>query len=346
MLVDLDDYFIHQSACTIARVGNGIPNWQERNYFNMHSKESDMMMVCGMGMAPNENQLSCYVISSAPGLGQTSYRALRKLDGARDKLEVGAFSYTIVEPFKKWRIALASNESGLELDLEWTSRHKPWEFGTIHTVAPDGHILSDFMHIQQSGTYQGTAKIDGKVYNLDGWYGERDRTWGIRETTAFWIWSAIQFEDCSLSIYHFETSQGEIQYSNAGLCYEDHVSAPLELVDHNLHFQPGQRVPTHGSFRLKGADGTISEVEFKFMGPLVSYWSPTNPDPANRTASIVNRPDNGFDKWSYDEHWGNFLKSPVHDALVRFRMNGKVGYGIFELLAYAYEPYGFDIPDA
>lgn len=344
MLVPLDDYFIHQNAESIATVGHGAKTWQERNYFNVHSTDGEVLLTCGMGTTPNRDLANAYVISSIPGVGQTNYRAVRPIAGERTRMDVGAFAYEIVEPFKQWRITLGPNDSGLELDLEWTARHQPWEFGKIHAENADGRILHDFVHIHQSGTYRGSMTIDGRTYDVDGWYGERDRTWGIRDSLEFWIWSAVQFEDSSLSLYHFEDRHGNVQYSNGGVCREDSVGPKLRLVEHKMNFEPGARIPLDGELRFAAEDGSTSTVEFRNLGPVASYISPLPHDPRNPRHSTLNRDDNGYEVWPYPRYWDAFTDSPVFDALCEFRLDGKVGYGVLELVAISYEPYGFRSP--
>ena len=100
--------------------------------------------------------------------------------------------------------------------------------------------------MQQSGTYQGSFTLDGKTYDADGWFGIRDRTWGIRESLEFSIWSAVHFPTRTLHLYHFEAPDGTVLYSNGGFSHESGTGPELRIVSHDFELAPGERVPTQG----------------------------------------------------------------------------------------------------
>ncbi|BBZ15614.1 hypothetical protein MBRA_58090 (plasmid) [Mycobacterium branderi] len=347
MLVPLDDYFIHQSTDSIAIPGGGRPEWQERNYFNVHSTNGDVLLVCGMGTTPNTDLASAYVISAVPGIngGQTDWRGVRPISGDRARMDIGEFTFEIVEPMKQWRITMMPNGSGLEMDLSWTARHRPWEFDRISAAKPDGEAIHDFAHLHQSGTYRGWMKIDGNRYEADGWYGVRDRTWGIREGLDFWIWSCVQFPDRSLSLYHFEDAAGQIQYSSGGFCYPDRVGPGVQIVDHDFELAEGERVPSRGTVQLQTVDGKNEALEFRALGPLVSYMAPEPVDLSNPYASALGRPEAGWEHWPNKEYADAARRhGTIHDSLCEFRLGNETGYGVFELVALQYQRYGWTTP--
>jgi hypothetical protein len=347
VLVPLDDYFIHQTTDSVAQPGGGAKTFQERNYFNVHSTDGQVLLVCGMGTAPNAGTANAYVISSTLGDdgGQIYWRGARPLDNNRARLDVGEFAYEIVEPMKQWRITMGPNDSGLELDLTWTARHQPWEFDRISADKPDGEVIHDFAHLHQSGLYTGSMVIDDHRYDVDGWYGVRDRTWGIREGLDFWIWSHVHFPDRSLSLYHFEDSAGNVQYSSGGFTDADSAGPAVRITEHDFELAPEERVPTAGTVRLATADGPEQMLEFKALGPLVNYLPPKLVDRGQRT-SATGHQTNGWDRWPNAEYDPATVRKAglVHDSLCEFRLGDEVGYGVFELITMHYEPYGWASP--
>ena len=45
-------------------------------------------------------------------------------------------------------------------------------------------------HIKQPGRYTGWIEVDGERFEVDGWTGGRDRTFGVRvgQEIDFWLW--------------------------------------------------------------------------------------------------------------------------------------------------------------
>jgi hypothetical protein len=347
LLVPLDDYFIHQTTDSVARPAGGSPIFQERNYFNIHSREGHLLVVCGMGTTPNTDLASAYLIAatSGPDGAQLNWRGVRPISGDRTRMDIGAFAYKIVEPMKHWQITVAPNESGIELDVHWTARHRPWEFEKIWAADAEGRVRHDFAHMHQSGTYQGWVSVEGTRYDVDGWYGVRDRTWGIREDLEFWIWSAVQFPDRTLSLYHFENSSGEVQYSNGGFSRADSTGPAVRILRHEFDLVPGERVPGSGVLQLEEPDGGKSELRFRRLGPLVSYMAPKPVDLEHPYESALGRPENGADRWPNAEYGAAArVHGTIHDSLCEFQLGDETGYGVFELVAVNYAPYGWTSP--
>ncbi|SOD72164.1 hypothetical protein SAMN05892883_1588 [Jatrophihabitans sp. GAS493] len=347
MLVPLDDYFIHQSSDSIAVPGGGSTKWQERNYFNVHSADGEALLVCGMGTTPNTDLASVYVIAhtTGPDGGQTDWRGVRPIAGERTRMDVGEFAFEIVEPMKQWRITLAPNPSGIEIDLLWTARHQPFEFEKVFVQDDNGDVSLDFAHLHQSGTHRGWFKIDGKKYEVDDWYGVRDRTWGIREALEFWIWSCVHFPSRTLSLYHFESPDGKTLYSNGGFADADSTGPSLRILSHDFELVPGERVPRSGSVVLETESGEKLTMDFKPIGPIVNYFAPKPVDLAHPYASALGRPENGWERWSNAEYAEDARTyGYLHDALCEFRIGDEVGYGVWELIALDYQPYGWTTP--
>lgn len=347
MLVPLDDYFIHQNTDSIAAPGGGNPTWQERNYFNIHSTSGDVLLVCGMGTTPNTDLAGAYLISAVEGEGggQINWRGVRSISGDRTRMDIGPFAYRIVEPLQRWQITMAPNDCGIELDVEWTARHQPFEFEKIWATEADGRVRHDFAHMHQSGTYRGWMSIDGVRYDVDDWYGIRDRTWGVREALEFWIWSAVQFPDRTLSLYHFENTRGEVQYSHGGFSDATGTGPVVRISGHDFTLAPGERVPSDGVVWLEEPDGRKQELRFRRLGPVVSYMAPKPIDPLRPYDSALGRPENGFDRWPYDRYRDAVREhGTIHDSLCEFRLGDEIGYGVFELVAVSYEPYGWTSP--
>src|SRR5260370_26361768 len=95
-----------------------------------------------------------------------------------------------------WHVALGPNPTGLEFDLIWRARAPAWH-GDV-TVTNSGGGTTSFEHLFQSGRYDGILAIDGVGERIAGWYGQRDRSPGIRTLNGGQgppIWDQAQVPD-------------------------------------------------------------------------------------------------------------------------------------------------------
>ena len=77
-------------------------------------------------------------------------------------------------------------------------------------------MVWDQRHILQSGTYYGTYTVGGTTHDVDGWIGQRDHSWGIRDhgRCPLWIWFQIQLDDGFLGVWHWELANGARVYTD------------------------------------------------------------------------------------------------------------------------------------
>jgi hypothetical protein len=93
-------------------------------------------------------------------------------------------------------------------------------------------VVWDQSHILQSGAYDGTYTVDGVVHEVDGWIGQRDHSWGVRDhgRCPLWLWFQIQFDDGFLGVWHWEYENGARVYSDGCWAGTD-GSEPVPVVD-------------------------------------------------------------------------------------------------------------------
>ena len=107
-----------------------------------------------------------------------------------------------------WHVILAPNPADLEFDLTWRARAPAWH-GDVTVANRDGGTTM-FEHLFQSGWYDGTLAIDGTEERIGGWYGQRDRSRGVRTMSGgqgLHIWYQAQFPDRSIGFLLVEDRQ-------------------------------------------------------------------------------------------------------------------------------------------
>ena len=101
-------------------------------------------------------------------------------------------AFKLIEPLHKWEIDFV--DADLELNIQWTARFPPFDFGKGSGTSWTGHF-------EQSGIVKGAAKLsDGRIINIDG-YGQRDKSWGPRDWhIENWFAFHAQFETCAVGL--------------------------------------------------------------------------------------------------------------------------------------------------
>jgi hypothetical protein len=221
-------------------------------------------------------------------------RHLRKVDGDQDDFRVGPITIDVIEPLKKIRlVAVASDATPVSFDISFTARTQPYQLRR-GTMKAKHEIVWDQSHMFQSGTYNGSYTHNGKTYEVDNWWGQRDHSWGVRSHARcpLWMWMPIQLEEGMLSVWHWEYPNGARVYTDGCFAPAD-GSEPIPVIDfqHDLQWLDAAGRPV--SYEKFGDDvtGLGGTVVFTLQGgrkisvEATGRW-------AQRYSQIANRADN------------------------------------------------------
>lgn len=132
-----------------------------------------------------------------------------------------------------WHLGLSANPGGVELNVSWTARTPAWS-GTIKVDAS-----TNFEHLLQSGRYDGTLSIDGVTTDVRGWFGQRDRSRGVRTMNGgqgLHVWYQAQFPDRSIGFLLVEDREGRLLLLEGAVMHTDGRLDPVVDVGHDLDF--------------------------------------------------------------------------------------------------------------
>ena len=146
------------------------PRSYERYWFTAQDRTGDLMVVTGFGLYPNLKTVEAYGIVNLRGK-HTTVRAHRALSRNRFDMSVGPLQFSVVEPFKQWRLVLAPNDYGVSYDINWFDSKR-------QVMRPPG--LGGY---ESFGNQAGTVVVNGETFTLDraSYLGSRDHHWGIRD---------------------------------------------------------------------------------------------------------------------------------------------------------------------
>jgi len=225
----------------------GLPErFFDRFVFNLHPTDSrDLCVLVGVGLYPPVDTVDGFAIAVTDS-EQRNLRFSTALS-ATDGGSATAFSWRVVEPMTTWRLALEPNPTGLEFDVTWTARTPAW-FGDVavrNAGSGSGGTTTSFEHLFQSGRYAGWLALDGVKRDVTGWYGQRDRSRGVRTMAGgqgLHLWVQAQFPDRSIGLLYVEDRE------HAPLLLEGAVMPvggpgdpvdPVVALRHDLSFDDG-----------------------------------------------------------------------------------------------------------
>jgi hypothetical protein len=323
----LDERFAHQIPEPFPNVLHFHPDWRESLFFIMHQREKPGdVLILTLAHFPSRQEIDSLQLGRV-GISPIMARHLRKVDGDQDDFRVGPITIDVIEPLKKIRlVAVASDATPVSFDISFTARTQPYQLRR-GTMKAKYEIVWDQSHMFQSGTYNGSYTHNGKTYEVDNWWGQRDHSWGVRSHARcpLWMWMPIQLEEGMLSVWHWEYPNGARVYTDGCFAPAD-GSEPIPVIDfqHDLQWLDAAGRPV--SYEKFGDDvtGLGGTVDFTLQGgrkisvEASGRW-------AQRYSQIANRADNVLG--------GGLSEMQIHTS------DGATGTAIFEITGQFHHKY-------
>jgi hypothetical protein len=220
-LTALDEGLVHQLPEPLPNVVIRHDHWRESYFFIAHQRSGPGdVIILTMATYPQRETLDSLQMGQIDG----SYIFARHERAYGDDPHttiVGPVQIDIVEPYKTVRLHV-DKDAPVSLDLTFTARTRAYGLRR-GTMKRGDEIIWDQSHMIQSGFYNGSYTKDGVTRIVDGWWGQRDHSWGIRDHARcpLWMWFQVQFEDGTLGVWHWE-------YANGARVYTDGCFAPAD----------------------------------------------------------------------------------------------------------------------
>jgi hypothetical protein len=372
MLSPADDFLIHQTPEPVRFVATSDRRFYDRYFFTGHACSEDLFFMIGMGSYPNLGVIDAFG-SVALGHTQCTTRASREMGVDRmNTAAVGPFTVEVKEGLRRLRLRCDAPEQAVRFDLEWNGAVPAFEEPPIFQRVM-GRVVEQGTRLIQTGFWSGLIECEGRGIELsaDTAWGARDRSWGVRsiglerepkgivqakglnaERTSLWIWSPMQFRDCTIHFSLSEYASGEREVDTVrriaswgrGSGDGQGQEELLKGAEHELRFDPATRELLPGS-----------SVSFLEPGGARRTVRLT---PLRRAYLRAGTGYGGPDEWRHGKYmgpqWVDSVRFDLTDEAVTARIgpthvlcrmemdNGEVGYGTFETQVYgAYPRYGF-----
>jgi hypothetical protein len=267
-LTAYDELFVHQVPEPLSVVGIEHEHWRESYFFVTHGPDIDTdVVVVAMATYPARHTLDALVLGRIGGEPVFHYHQ-REAGDDPHSTTVGPVSVEVVSPFEELRVRVAP-EQGYEADLTFQARTLPYALRRGRLLADDGSLLWDQSHMIQSGTFQGHYRRGEVAHAVEGWLGQRDHSWGVRDhgRIPLWMWLAVQLPDGMLGVWHWELASGARVFTDGCWAPAD-GRPPVPVVDfaHSLHWTDDGGKPTTYGADGSGVAGLAGAVSFVLEG--------------------------------------------------------------------------------
>jgi hypothetical protein len=314
----------------------------DRFVFNLHppaGAATEPSILFGLGLHPRRDVADGFVVVTAGG-EQRNVRFSTELS-ATDGAGAGPFSYEVLEPMTAWRVTLGPNPAAIEFDLVWRATAPAWH-GEVRVTQGDVATAA-FDHLFQPGRYEGTLALDGAPVAVDGWWGVRDRSRGVRTMSGgqgLHVWFQAEFEDRAVGFLLVEGRDHSRLLLEGGVMLGSGTVDPIVDVGHDLEFDDSlDLVGGHlDVLTASGAEYAIAADARAGGGYMAGAgYGGHHGTPAGRDhlEHDVYRLDGGVSPKTVD--------TSLTDRLTAFTWDGRPGVGIFEFALtrssrYAYAP--------
>jgi len=179
--------------------------WSESWYFNAYSPASRCGFVTRIGIRPHEgiaHALGVFWLPDGSAVQFEERRAAREI--ADDATWTEHARYERIEPMRGWRVRLGPVVVGgrrLAVDARFSALGPALGVdragGAFDSADRAKNAVRSSLasgHLEQPGRWSGMIDVDGERFALEG-YGNRDKSWGPRDTAArglhMWRWFSI-----------------------------------------------------------------------------------------------------------------------------------------------------------
>jgi len=236
-----------------------ILKWREAYYWNWTDLENGITGCSTIGILPNQNRREIFFFLFVEDKRMIYYREPPLQNYVEDlniMLSDKRLTYKLINPFQKWEIIYKCPK--FEFKINWNTRFQTHFFKKDFSVAWKTHFES-------SGIINGKIKYkNGELREIHG-FGQRDKSWGIRDWHGVdhWIAGQFQFKDwnCGLRKDYY---QNKIDVS--GYIANDKGTVPLKEVEIDIiNDNDKLRTPKITTYHMIDADNKTYNIEARWI---------------------------------------------------------------------------------
>ena len=257
-----DDFPFHQAVSPIDVPEQSDRHFNDGYWFAFYRPGT--YVFCGLRVHPNSNVMDGYAGAVHAG-EQRNVRFSRALRPRANELAAGPLRLEFPVPLERHRLVLAPNDSGVQFEVEVSARALWPESRHVHYR--HGVLLNNVLRYTGVTRANGWLTLDGDRIEVDGWYGARDHSWGIRasmgpraplggsqpearDPRAIRIWIPFECGEERGFFHVHEDADGNVLDFEGELIKPDGSVVALTGARHAFRYEPGSRRLSGGEFTL------------------------------------------------------------------------------------------------
>jgi hypothetical protein len=284
VLTGLDESLLHQTSTTFADVATSDHRFYDRCWVAAYDPGGDMALNMGLGVYKNMDVADgfCCVVR---GSHQRNVRVSRTLRPRLDDSVVGPLRYEVIDPYRHVRVDLEPDGHGVGCHLDWRATLPPFvEDPTLTEI--NGRVATNVQRYDQTGTVDGWISLDGERIPVDGWFGARDHSWGVRAgvggfepatgsspfADGFLVtWLLFRTPDLGGYVQLNRDGHGNETFKDGRLRFDDGRDDRVVCeVDQQVEFPSGSRWYRRASLQVTDDEGATYEMECERLSrPIV-----------------------------------------------------------------------------
>ena len=357
MLTGLDEALLHQAPITFATATTSDHRFYDRCWVAAYDPAGGTALNVGLGVYKNMNVadgFSCIV----RGDRQHNVRMSRPLRPRVDDPAVGPLRYEVIEPYRHVRIVLDDGDHRVTCHLDWRATLPPFVEQPTRTEI-NGRYATNVQRYDQPGTVDGWIAVDGERIAVEGWFGARDHSWGVRGGVGgfepatgpsplaggFLVsWLLFRAGELGGYVQVNRDANGNQTFLDGRLRSHDGTDDRVVVgVDQDLEFPPGSRWYRRASLRITDDVGDIHEIDCeRLCHPIVMHGAGYDAGFRDGLGLGAHRGDDVIESDAYDlSEDGRARLLPDLEPLralqteqpVRLTVNGVAGVGDLTVLA-------------
>jgi hypothetical protein len=269
MLIGLDETLYHQTPDPFSVTGMSDHRFFDRYWFSGLAPDGSVAFFSGTGRYPNMGTRDAF-LNVLVGERQHNQRMAAPLEelAAVDAqtARVGAFSVTVLEPFR--RLVLRCTEGPLTGELEFTTEAPP-HLEAKHREMAGTRLIQEQHRYDQVGRWNGWIDVAGDHIDVHDWWGDRDHSWGtrvdvgglesremFRRTPSLTIWCNFSTEAGWGLFQSREFADGSPRYLDGSIHRRDGGSARVTSLASDISYVEGTGTWARAEFDVALSDGT------------------------------------------------------------------------------------------
>ncbi|MGW4337397.1 DUF7065 domain-containing protein [Rhodococcus koreensis] len=255
MLTPPDESLFHQTTDPFAVVATPDHRFFDRYWFSGLAPDGAVAFFAGTGRYPNMATRDAF-LNVLVGSRQHNLRVSTEIDvladaATVDKAQVAGFTSAVEEPFRRIRLTVDEPAHPVRAELVFVTE-RPAHLEVKHREMAGHRLIQEQTRYDQVGSWNGWVEVEGRRFDVNDWWGDRDHSWGVRvdvggleppplsrRVSSLTIWCNFSTPTRCGLVQLREYADGRPPYIDGRVYTNDGSSLSITAIGHDVERSPG-----------------------------------------------------------------------------------------------------------